>query len=149
MAYLLDTSILARLANLADAMNPIATQAVFELHSRGEVLHITAQNLIEFRNVATRPKIVNGLGISPANAEAIAAAFEAKFPLLVETQDVFPKWKTIVRAQAVVGKRVHDARLVAICHVHSITHLLTFNISHFLSLAQVLPGVVEVDPTTV
>ena len=62
MAHLVDTSILARLANTADALHAMAAQAVLELHQRGEVLHVTAQNLIEFRNLATRPKSVNGLG---------------------------------------------------------------------------------------
>ena len=60
MAFLLDTSILVRLANATDAQHPVATQAVVELHRRGEVLHITPQVLIEFRNVATRPKTANG-----------------------------------------------------------------------------------------
>ncbi len=55
MAFLVDTSILVRLANTADALHAVATRAVLELHQRGELLHITAQNLVEFRNVATRP----------------------------------------------------------------------------------------------
>jgi hypothetical protein len=79
MAHLLDTSILARLANTADALHGVAAHAVLELHQRGEVLHITAQNLIEFRNLATRAKSVNGLGLSAVDAEAKAAVFEGKF----------------------------------------------------------------------
>ena len=55
MAHLLDTSILSRLANAADTQFAIASHAVTELHRRGEVLHITPQNLVEFRNMATRP----------------------------------------------------------------------------------------------
>ena len=62
MAHLVDTSVLARLANTADPLNPVAERAVLELHRRAEVLHVTAQNLVEFRNVATRPKHLNGLG---------------------------------------------------------------------------------------
>jgi predicted nucleic acid-binding protein len=52
MAYLLDTTILARLANATDAQHVVAARAVLELHRRGEVLHMTPQVLIEFRNVA-------------------------------------------------------------------------------------------------
>jgi predicted nucleic acid-binding protein len=89
MAYLLDTSVLVRLANVADAGHPLATWAVGKLHGRGEVLHLTPQVLIEFRNVATRPAAVNGLGLSTANAEFKAAGFEAKFPLLTDTPDIF------------------------------------------------------------
>jgi predicted nucleic acid-binding protein len=60
MPYLLDTNLLVRIGNTMDALHPVAAAAVFELHRRGEVLHITPQVLIEFRNVATRPTAVNG-----------------------------------------------------------------------------------------
>lgn len=149
MAYLVDTSVLARLANTADPFHTVAAQAVLELHRGGEVLHVTAQNLVEFRNVATRPKSANGLGMSVVDAEAKAAVFEGTFPLLVETPDIYPAWKALVSALGVIGKQVHDARLVAVCHVHAVTHLLTFNISHFVRLAGFGPGVVVVDPASV
>lgn len=70
MSILVDTSVLARLANTADPSHLTAARAVVELHRRGEVLHVTAQNLIEFRAVATRPVAVNGLGLTVTAAEA-------------------------------------------------------------------------------
>ena len=149
MAHLVDTSILARLANTADALHAVAARAVLELHQRGEVLHLTAQNLVEFRNLATRPTAVNGLGPSVADTEAKSAVFEGKFPLLAETPDIYPAWKALVGALGVIGKRVHDARLVAVCHVHGVTHLLTFNVAHFVGVAGFGPGIVVVDPATV
>src|SRR5438105_2836636 len=149
MAHLLDTTILARLANVADPFHTIAAQAVLELHRRSELLHITPQNLVEFRNMATRPKTVNGLGLSPVDAEAKAAVFEATFSLLAETPDIYPAWKALVGAVGVIGKQVHDARLVAVCHVHAVTHLLTFNVAHFVRMAGFGPGVVVVDPASV
>jgi hypothetical protein len=45
VAYLIDTSVLARLANSADVSYPVAIRAVFELHRRGEMLHVAPQNL--------------------------------------------------------------------------------------------------------
>src|SRR5919199_1052210 len=132
MACLVDTSILARLANTADARYATADRAVLELHRRGEVLHVTPQNLIEFRNLATRPRAANGLGLSAVDAEAKAAVFEGAFPLLTETPDIYPAWKVLVGALGILGKRVHDARLVVVCHVRAVTHVLTFNVSHFL-----------------
>jgi predicted nucleic acid-binding protein len=149
MAHLIDTSILTRLANTADMFHAVAARAVVELHRRGEVLQITPQNLVEFRNVATRPTAVNGLGLSATEAEAKAAVFEADFPLLAETPDIYPAWKALVGALGVVGKQVHDARLVAVCHVHGVTNLLTFNGPHFARLAGFGPGVVVVDPASV
>jgi predicted nucleic acid-binding protein len=149
MAILVDSSVLGRLANRADASHSVAKTAISELHRRGEVLHIAVQNLIEFRNFATRPVSANGLGLSGTVAEGLAATFEATFPLLAETPDIFPAWKSLVGAVGVIGKQVHDARLVAVCHVHAVTHLLTFNVSHFVRLSAFGPGVVVVDPTTV
>jgi len=131
VGYLIDTTILARLANAADAQ------------------HITPQVLVEFRNVATRPAAVNGLGLSTIDTEAQAATFEARFALLAETADIYPAWKALVGALGVIGKQVHDARLVAVCHVYGVTHLLTFNVSHFVRLAGFGAGVVVVDPTGV
>src|SRR5205085_2648573 len=108
----------------------VGARAVMELHRRGELLQITPQVLIEFRNVATRPVAMNGLGLSTMDAELQVAAFEVRFPLLVETPDIYPAWKALVGALGIIGKQVHDARLVAVCHVNSVTHLLTFNVSH-------------------
>jgi predicted nucleic acid-binding protein len=149
VAYLVDTSILARLANATDAQHAVAVRAVLELHRRGEVLNVTPQVLVEFRNVATRPVAVNGLGLSTVDAETQAATFEARFPLLAETPDIYPAWKSLVSALGVIGKRVHDARLVAVCHVHGVTHFLTFNVAHFVPMAAYGPGVVVVDPASV
>ena len=87
--------------------------------------------------------------MSAVDAEAKAAVFEATFPLLVETSDIYPAWKALVVALGVIGKQVHDARLVAVCHVHAVTHLLTFNVAHFVRLAGFGPGIVVIDPATV
>jgi predicted nucleic acid-binding protein len=149
MAYMVDTSVLARLANASDPFHAIAAQAILELHRRGEVLNVTPQVLIEFRNMATRPKAVNGLGLSAVEAKAKATVYEATFPVLEETPDIYPAWKAVVDALGIVGKQVHDARLVAICHVNGVTHVLTFNISHFTRMAGFGPGVSVVDPASV
>jgi predicted nucleic acid-binding protein len=149
MAFLVDTSILGRRANQPDPLKGFADNAVVELHRRSEVLYVTAQCLIEFRNFATRPKAANGLGLAPSAAEALAAQFEAEFPLLPETPDIFPVWKALVQATGVIGKQVHDARLAAVCQVHSVDHILTFNVQHFTRLAAHCPGLTIVDPRTV
>jgi len=46
MAYLVDTNILARLANASDAQHAVVMGAVVELHRRGESLHIAPQSLL-------------------------------------------------------------------------------------------------------
>ena len=99
--------------------------------------------------MATRAIVLNGLGLPTVGVEAQAAGFEAAFPLLAETPDIYPAWRALVGALGVIGKQVHDARLVAVCHVHAVTHLLTFNVAHFVRMAGFGPGVVVVDPASV
>jgi predicted nucleic acid-binding protein len=149
VAYLIDTSVLGRLANTADVQHPVAAGAIGELHRRGELLYITSQNIVEFRNMATRPLIYNGMGLSAGDAEIKIAGYEAVFPLLHETPDIYPAWKSIVESLGIIGKQVHDARLVAVCHVHGVSHLLTFNVGHFTRFAGFGPGLAIVDPATV
>ena len=149
MAFLIGTSVLVRLANATDAQHPVAARAVLELHRRGELLHLAPQCPIDFRNMATRPTAVNGLGLAAAAAAAEAATFETLFSLLSETPSIYPAWKALVDAAGVIGKQVHDARLLAVCHAEGISHLLTFNTRHFVSLAGFGPGVVVIHPATV
>jgi hypothetical protein len=96
MAHSLDTNVLVRLANTLDAQRAVTAQAVLELHRRGEVVQVTLQVLVEFRNFATRPLAVNRLGISTAKAKALAAMFEGRFPLLPQTPAIYPAWKALV-----------------------------------------------------
>lgn len=92
---------------------------------------------------------MNGLGLGVAHAEAKLTIFESTFPLLAETPDIYPRWKLLVETHAVIGKQVHDARLVAVCHVYQVTHLLTFNVVHFTRMAACAPGIVVVDPASI
>lgn len=149
ISILLDTSILMRFSNSADPQNPAAVDAVIELHRRGETLHITPQVMIEFRNAATRPKSLNGAGLTIAEAEAHASKFESRFSMLPDDPDIYDQWKSIVGTLGIIGKQVHDSRLVAVCHVHAVQHMLTFNVSHFTRMAAFGPGTIVLDPTTV
>jgi predicted nucleic acid-binding protein len=87
--------------------------------------------------------------MSIAEVEAHRADFESDFNLIAESPDVYDAWKAIVHAAGVIGKQVHDARLVAICQVAGIDHVLTFNVGHFTRLAACVPGLTVVDPATV
>jgi predicted nucleic acid-binding protein len=136
MAYPVDTNVLGRLANRSDAQHGVALHAAIELHRRGEILHLTPQVLIEFRSFATRPIVQNGLGLSPVDTEALAAGFENAFPLVEDTPDIDLAWKGVAAGLGIIGKQVHGARLVAVCHAHAITHLLTFNVADFGRMAQ-------------
>ena len=117
MSYLIDTSILVRYTSIEDPDSLTAVAAVSNLHRQGEDLHITGQNIIEFWNVATRPKSVNRLGITPNGVNAITAMFANRFPVLEDTPQILAAWKALVVKAQVMGTQVHDARLVAVCQV--------------------------------
>jgi predicted nucleic acid-binding protein len=108
-------------------MYAVAVEAVETLLKRGETLHITPQNLVEFWNVCTRPFDKNGLGMTPTEAAAEVTRFEALLPLKLDVPDIHQQWRTLVEGHSVKGVNVHDARLVAVCIVHGLTHILTFN----------------------
>lgn len=117
-----------------------------QIIQQNQRLCVTGQNFIEFRNFATRPATANGLGATSEEADELAADFERSFHLLPDTPDVFPAWKALVTHAKVIGKQVHDARLVAVCQAHQIDQLLTFNVGHFTRLAALSPPLTILDP---
>jgi predicted nucleic acid-binding protein len=131
MKVLLDSNILAWLAQHAHPMHAAARGAVSALQHSGETLHIVPQNLYEFWVVATRPIEVNGLGFTVAEATAELARLQALFPLLSNGPSIYPEWERLVVLHSVTGLPAYDTRLVAAMAVHGLTHLLTSNLADF------------------
>jgi len=127
MAYLADTNVLLRWIEPGTPMCEQAREAVKTLRSSGELVFITPQNIVEFWNGATRPRSANGLGLTPAQADAEVRQLEALFPMAPETPAIYPQWRRLVLESGVSGVQVHDARLAAVMLAHSLSHLLTFN----------------------
>lgn len=142
MAYLADTNILLRWVSPADPKHSLAVNSVKSLQRRGEIVHITPQNLIEFWNVATRPASANGLGMSPAEAAREVESLELLFPLMPDTPDIYMEWRKLVSAAGVSGVKVHDARLAAVMLANGLTHILTFSAEDFKRF----PGITVVRP---
>ncbi len=145
MNVLLDTNILARMAQPGTAACALAEDATNALGRRGDVPCLVPQVLYELWVVATRPITVNGLGFTPNQAAAELARLQAIFPLLPDNPAIFPEWQRLVVAHQASGKPAHDARLVAAMTVHGITHILTFNIQDFARY----PGITALDPAAV
>jgi predicted nucleic acid-binding protein len=129
--FLLDTNILLRMADENAPQHLLAGEAVSVLLTRGNEVYITAQNLIEFWAVATRPLDVNGLGWTTQRTATEITQLCNKFPLLEDSPDILTHWLTLVTVHDIKGKKVHDARLVATMQVYSVTSLLTFNTDDF------------------
>jgi predicted nucleic acid-binding protein len=142
MNVLLDTNLLVRMAQPGTAPFQIAVDAVTALQLRGDTPCLVPQVLHEFWVVLTRPVAVNGLGLTASQADAELARVLGLFPLVFpDTAGIFPEWRRLVATHQVLGKNAHDARLVAAMSVHGLTHLLTFNPTHFARF----PGITTLD----
>jgi predicted nucleic acid-binding protein len=102
------------------------------LASRRDRLVTTTQNVAEFWNVATRPPTDNGLGISVEIVnDAIHAVIEPICTVVREHSRHFVELKRLLTIYQIVGKQVHDARLVASMVTWKIDRILTLNEKHF------------------
>jgi predicted nucleic acid-binding protein len=144
-ALLLDTNIWLRVVQPTAPQHAIAVDALAALIAQGATVYVTAQNVIEFWSVATRPVDANGLGWSVEAAAQEVERIMALFPSLDDTPAVFAHWQTLVAAHRVIGRRVHDARLVAVMLAHDVSHILTFNGDDFRGFNEI----VVVEPTSV
>jgi predicted nucleic acid-binding protein len=136
--YLLDTNVLLRSSDPNSPLQALADTSVTRLLRRSDQLYITSQNIIEFWVVATRPAQVNGLGWSVEQTRTEIELILNQFPQLEETPQIFPHWFNLVTSYQLQGKRVHDARLVAVMLAHGVTHLLTFNPDDFRSIHEIV-----------
>jgi predicted nucleic acid-binding protein len=140
--YLADTNLLLRIADPASLQHSVAAAALVQLLVRNDEVFLTPQNFIEFWAVATRPIGANGFGWNRERTEREVTDLQKRFPLLEDSPEIFSRWLELVKQFHVTGKRVHDARLVAVLEVHSINNLITFNTADFV----VFPALSLVDP---
>jgi predicted nucleic acid-binding protein len=131
MSVLVDTNILLRRIQPDHVHHALAIDSVARLLAAGEQVYFTLQNISEFWNVMTRPTAANGLGFSPAFTLSEVAKIEAVLTLLPDSPTVYEEWKRLVATYAVIGAKVHDARLVAVMNAHGVRRILTFNTSDF------------------
>ncbi|MBD2578604.1 PIN domain-containing protein [Oscillatoria sp. FACHB-1406] len=136
--YLLDTNILLRAYDLSSSSSEVAVKAISLLLEQGDECVLTAQVLIEFWVVATRPVEVNGLGWNTAKTQDVVEMLLQQFPLLEESDRVFLNWLALVKTGNIIGKRTHDVRLIAVMLSHQVSHLLTFNPSDFTAVSDVV-----------
>lgn len=101
-----------------------AAQAVRELAGSRSTWAIPWPCLHEFLAVVTHPRIYR----PPSSAAVAVEAVEALLGLpnlrvLSETSDHAPILARLLRAPGVVGPKVHDARIAAICLGHGVDSL--------------------------
>ncbi len=140
--YLIDTNIFVRIADPKSKKSVLALEALTTLENENHLIFINSQILTEFWSVATRPLTAYGLGLDIETVYRAINDLTDQFPLLTETSSMFSRWLQLVSEHHISGKRVHDARLLALMLEYSITHLLTLNAKDFPNV----DGITIVDP---
>lgn len=131
MRVLLDTNVLARLAQPSNPQRPIAGRAIEIIRLRDDEPCVVPQVLYELWVVCTRPPSANGLGMDPRTARGELDSIARFATLLRDERAIYQQWQQLVTECEARGKPAHDARLVAAMLRHGVTHILTFNADDF------------------
>ena len=51
--------------------------------------------------------------------------------MLPDIPAIYPLWRNLVDTHSVLGRQVHEARIVAVMLAHEVTHILTLNPADF------------------
>src|SRR5689334_17696126 len=131
MSTLVDTNLLARIAQPTHVLHHIALDALAVLGGQGEPVVIVPQIIYELWVVGTRPLAQNGLGMSAQEAQAEVLRAKQLFAMIGDVPAIFRTWERLVTQHQIIGKAAHDARLAAAMIVHRIDRILTFNVQDF------------------
>ncbi|MDO8588664.1 MAG: PIN domain-containing protein [Armatimonadota bacterium] len=137
--YLMDTNVLLRWSDADNPRHSECVGAVNRLIEKGFQVCVCAQILIEYWVTATRPREVNGFGISVSTAEQNLSETCRVFPCLSEPPDMAIRWRRLVVGHNVIGKQAHDARIAAVMIAHDVEHLLTINPGDFTRYQDITP----------
>ena len=145
MKILLDTNILLRLSEKTHRHHPYALGSLRELAASGNTFCIGSQTVAEFLAVATRSIADRGLGMDQARADRELSKVTSALETLYDSAAVMTELRRLVVAHSVIGKSVHDARLVATMNINGVREILTFNMQDFVRY----PDINVLDPAQV
>jgi predicted nucleic acid-binding protein len=139
MAYLIDTGVLLRVFDSANAECATIRAAWRHLNQRGETIAVAIQNIAEFWNVSTRPVSPNGYGVPQQRTRRRVEIIEQNCWLLTESINSYLIWKRLVESQATIGVAVHDARLASVMIAEGIHSIVTLNERDFRRFPNITP----------
>jgi len=145
---LFDTNVLIRAISPGDSRRQVAIDAIRKPQLGGATLCICAQNMQEFRQVATRSQDSNGLGMSSSDVVLATNDFEAAYERLPETDAAYNSWRRIVETVGATGRANNDARIVAVAEACAVQAVITFEAAAFQRYGAI-SGIEIIDPTTV
>jgi predicted nucleic acid-binding protein len=129
--YLVDSNVLIYLVHVHSEFHLEAKLALERLESEGARLVFTAQNILEFWSVCTRPVGSGGLGYSVAMSEMQVRTLQARFQLAPDPPLLHEFWLKTVIDHRVLGRQVHDARIAACVSLLGMDRIITKNVRDF------------------
>ncbi len=127
---MLDTNILARLADQGDPKHNESKNVVRALQQEGHLLAFNPQIKREFLDIAERPKGAgpgkNGLGLSIEQARILITLFKSQFAYRPDIPEIDRQFDGLHEKYG-GGKTVHDLNIVASMKSHGIQSILTYN----------------------
>ena len=139
---LIDTNVLLNATIRSRPDHLTCIEIIRSAPSAGIHLVTVAQVFREYLVVATRPRENNGLGLSSLDAIHNIRSFRSRVHIIPETSEVLAKLIELVELYNLVGKRIHDANLIASMNAHRVPTLVTVNVSDFAVFA----GISVYDP---
>jgi len=136
---LIDTNVFLRFVEVDSPEFEVCDKALEVLRGSEHTAYCCAQVLIELWSVATRPRKVNGLDMSPADAEREIEDIKSVYECLPEPSDMADRWQRVAASHSVRGRQAHDARIAALMMAHSVTHILTLNPDDFTRYSGITP----------
>jgi len=130
---LLDMNILLAYLTPEHNAHQFVINTITQLRNRGYQLWVAPQGLYELWTVLTRPVEANGFGRTPEEANQALERIRTDFIFREDPPGIVDEWQRLCVAYQIVGKRAHDARLVAYMRGHGIAELLTLNGEDFRS----------------
>lgn len=96
------------------------------LNPPGDLI-VAPQSVYEAYSVLTRPVDVNGLGVTPAQADQLIDRITFYATLVEEPSDLLERWRRLCVEHDVGGRPSHDARLAAFALGVGARTLMTLN----------------------
>ncbi|MCM1984463.1 type II toxin-antitoxin system VapC family toxin [Lyngbya confervoides] len=138
---LIDTNVILRVEQENNVQYDEARNAIAVIFRNPKLRGvIVPQVMNEYWSVCTRPATSRGgFGWTTEVTAQRLSAWEKAYDVLRDQPETYEHWKSLVTKYDVKGKNAHDARLVAAMLVHSLTHILTFNIEDFKRFQEIIP----------
>jgi len=132
-----DTNVLVSATDRGRRHHQRALRLFAEVARHGGHLAWSGQVVREYLVVATRPLEVNGLGLSPEKALANVERFSPHLRLLEEGPNTVAMLQLLVARHSLMGRRIHDAGLVAAMVAHQLSLCVSDDATDFRAFREI------------